>query len=326
MIVDKYKNIKEQDVNLEKDLVIYGNNGVGKSNFCKVLAFNLIGERYNEQDFSQVDDTKENALVAYVSANRMFTGKSQSTFTDQNIKLTSSLIRKIDDDDYTKRVSEIIEYYYFKFNVYYQPFKSLLENIYPEYEYNDTKEEKIIYEMSDGHKSVSFILILLLTLNDFAEITTNTDKSKKYLIIDEIELNIHMSVQRNLYRVLKNRFSDYILILTTHSPVVLSEVNSDATIYEIVDGRLLEIENQYYNDLESIYENLFSTPSYNINITELLERFKRLYILYLKFNNKAIVTEISKLKKSNPELIEKNIFIKNIVGKVNNDEMQILHR
>ena len=69
------------------------------------------------------------------------------------------------------------------------------------------------------------------------------------VLIDEIELHMHPSWQRNVLKQLRETFPNIQFIITTHSPIVLSEVNDDYHVFfmrnsgisrEIVEFRRLD--------------------------------------------------------------------------------------
>lgn len=70
-----------------------------------------------------------------------------------------------------------------------------------------------------------------------AELLTKTVQKYSILLIDEIETSLHPRAQRRLIRDLANlcRETESQIVLTTHSPYVLSELPPEARIY-IMDG------------------------------------------------------------------------------------------
>ena len=53
------------------------------------------------------------------------------------------------------------------------------------------------------------------------------------VLIDEVELHMHVSWQRKVVNVLKETFPNIQFIITTHSPQVLGEINSDFNVFSL---------------------------------------------------------------------------------------------
>lgn len=89
-----------------------------------------------------------------------------------------------------------------------------------------------VSQMSDGEKCIMALLGDLarrLTLaNPMLE---NPLLGEGIVLIDEIELHMHPSWQRKILGVLKNIFPNLQFIITTHSPIILSEVNEDYNLF-----------------------------------------------------------------------------------------------
>jgi len=78
-----------------------------------------------------------------------------------------------------------------------------------------------------------------------------------YVLIDEIEMFLHVNIQSKLISNMRKDFSGCNFILTTHSPILLTRYKQ-CIIYKIRSGRLKKIEeDMYYEDLDIIYEQLF---------------------------------------------------------------------
>jgi predicted ATP-dependent endonuclease of OLD family len=69
-----------------------------------------------------------------------------------------------------------------------------------------------------------------LTMEDFLQVEL---QSTSLVLIDEIETSLHPHVQRRLMRWLAERARqlDLQIIMTTHSPYILSELPPEARVY-----------------------------------------------------------------------------------------------
>ncbi len=278
MQIDKFKNIKKQSIELDgKDIIIFGKNGVGKSNLCYVLARNLINEYYIEGNFERESEILEYSTV-YVAPNRMYKVENNEVNMGISNELLENIIVKAYDSNYINTIGSVISNYYNYFEEYYGIVKDVLNEIYPDLNYTDSVKEKTIYNLSDGHKSIVYIVVMLLIQKSIGEhnsILKNT-KLKKVAIIDEIDLNIHFSVQRMIYATLKKHFTDVRFVVTTHSPIFLSSVSpKNANVYKLENGKLLRIESVYTDDIEEIFLSNFDTKMHNNEIEEKLMQLKR---------------------------------------------------
>ena len=92
------------------------------------------------------------------------------------------------------------------------------------------------------------------------------------VLIDEVELHMHVSWQRKVVNVLKETFPNIQFIITTHSPQVLGEINSDFNVFSLrkeEDDIVCEKFQNYFGlDTNSILEEAFHTSSLNEKVRE----------------------------------------------------------
>lgn len=85
------------------------------------------------------------------------------------------------------------------------------------------------------------------------------------VLIDEIELHLHPSLQKTVLQRFRKTFPDIQFIITTHSPIVLSSFNAnDKNAEKIIE---LEKNNGEYNSKE--LDNLYSID-YNSNLVDVM--------------------------------------------------------
>ncbi len=89
-----------------------------------------------------------------------------------------------------------------------------------------------VSQMSDGEKCTMALLGDLARRLTLANPTLeNPLLGIGIVLIDEIELHMHPSWQRKILSTLKNAFPNVQFIVTTHSPIILSEVNEDYRLF-----------------------------------------------------------------------------------------------
>lgn len=87
------------------------------------------------------------------------------------------------------------------------------------------------------------------------------------VLIDEIELHMHPSWQRNIVRKLRETFPNIQFIITTHSPIVLSEIDDDFNVYFLqnkgASSEVIEFRRLDGFDANYILEEFMGTKSMN---------------------------------------------------------------
>jgi predicted ATP-binding protein involved in virulence len=109
-----------------------------------------------------------------------------------------------------------------------------------------------ISQLSDGEKTllalIADIARLLVTLNPSL---SNPLLGNGIILIDEIELHLHPNWQRAVIGKLNKTFPNCQFILTTHSPIVISE-SSDLLCYSLENGKVQKLENLYGMDVNQV--------------------------------------------------------------------------
>ncbi|MBE5965285.1 MAG: ATP-binding cassette domain-containing protein [Lachnospira sp.] len=135
------------------------------------------------------------------------------------------------------------------------------------------------------------------------------------VLIDEVELHMHPSWQRDILKNLKKTFPNIQFIITTHSPIVLSEIDdSYKTFFLRANGKENEIV-EYMRldgfDANYILEEFMGTKSMNENTEKLINS------IYACINDKLYeqaeerVMQLEKLTgKNNKDVIAARMMIK----------------
>ena len=98
-------------------------------------------------------------------------------------------------------------------------------------------EDLKIEQLSDGEKNL--ILLVSDIARRLAIANPNTDSALNgngIVLIDEVELHLHPTWQREVLNGLQKTFPNVQFIVTTHSPLVLANLNDNVQIFSI--GRL----------------------------------------------------------------------------------------
>lgn len=101
------------------------------------------------------------------------------------------------------------------------------------------------------------------------------------LLIDEIENHLHPKWQKKILGIIRRTFPNLQIILTTHSPFVVSSIDG-ARVYTCVskgDHSVIEDETDKYTHLpveEILASDVFAVSSFNDDITDLMKRRKEM--------------------------------------------------
>lgn len=123
-----------------------------------------------------------------------------------------------------------------------------------------------VAQLSQGEKSlialVGDIARRLAMLNPALE---NPLMGDGIVLIDEIDLHLHPSWQRSLCDRLAATFPNCQFVLTSHSPLVISDYK-DALVYILDNGELQEIPSQYGQDANTVLLDVMDTSIRNEKI------------------------------------------------------------
>lgn len=173
-----------------------------------------------------------------------------------------------------------------------------------------------VSQMSDGEKCI------LALFGDLARRLTianpcrdNPLEGEGVVLIDEIELHMHPSWQRKILKKLKKVFPNIQFIVTTHSPVVLSEVDDNYDLYYIKmeEGKSTAVQMDRLDgyDANMIMEEFMGTPSQNESTTELIHS---IYVLINEGRYDKAEENIQKLvritSENHPDVITARMQIK----------------
>lgn len=247
--------IQEQKFDISRDVsIIYGYNNCGKTTILKVLDsvfHNRLMERFI------MGQTGE--LAIYIPTNRIIVSENA---TDE-VKL--------------KDCEEFIHYQKDSYKDYSLHLKRLRDHLLTNEVIHDficrticrifdIRIKEINDRYSDGIENIINIYLNIiwamtwdLDISSLNEEMFGEGLSQKqiYVMIDEIEMFLHVNIQSKLISSMKADFPNCSFILTTHSPLLLTRYRQ-CRIYSIEKGRLKELEeDMYYEDLDLIYEQLF---------------------------------------------------------------------
>ncbi|MPR04977.1 AAA family ATPase [Pseudomonas sp. MAFF 212408] len=150
-----------------------------------------------------------------------------------------------------------------------------------------------VMQLSQGEKSlmalVGDIARRLAIMNPSLENPLHGDG---IVLIDEVDLHLHPQWQRRLIRQLTNTFPNCQFILTTHSPLVISDTK-DVLCYVLDNGELEERNGLYGLDANQVLLNVMDTDVRNSEVQDRLDRLLELLQDKKLKDAKALFEELS---------------------------------
>ena len=158
----------------------------------------------------------------------------------------------------------------------------------------------LLSELSQGEKSIISLVgdlaRRMLILNPHKD---NPLETPAIVIIDELELHLHPTWQKDIICKLKESFPKTKFILTTHTPTVVSSIINQ-NIYLISDNKITQFKDQgtYGAEYSRIYKDLYNIELRPDNeITKMLDRYLEL-IDKNKYDSEEAVSLRTKLDKN----------------------------
>jgi predicted ATP-binding protein involved in virulence len=234
----------------DNHLILTGESGCGKTTFLKWLHTELIQSSPSKSISGSTQEVfawTNNSIYAYFRAKRRFKAyqpkspkvielskergsKLNPNFIQYilNLKI-ESLFAQIDKD--IEAVKEL--------DNWFDRFENILKKIFNDdsfrltfdrknYEFwmeRDNKERFDLHHLSDGYSAIIDIVTELILKIENTE--SKSFECEGIVLIDEIEAHIHVELQKRILPLLTSFFPNVQFIVTTHSPFVLSSVESE---------------------------------------------------------------------------------------------------
>ena len=128
-----------------------------------------------------------------------------------------------------------------------------------------------VQQMSDGERGM-LALVLDLTrrlMQANPEMSRPVEEAEAVVLIDEIELHLHPTWQRQIVRKLMTTFPSCQFIATTHSPQIIGEVGHDR-IHVIADGKVYSPARSFGVDSSGVLEEIMEADPRTEDVQKLL--------------------------------------------------------
>lgn len=295
--------IKGQNFYIEKDVsIVYGYNNCGKTTLLKVL-----DGVFQNMLMKQFISDKKGDIAIYIPTNRIVI--SGSSTDELQLKDYEEFIHYQKDSykDYSLHLKRLRDQLLTN-SVIHRFICQAVHMIF------DMNISEIKGRYSDGIENIINIylnIIWSMTWDMDVSGLTNEEFDKIlngrqiYVMIDEIEMFLHVNVQAKLIDSLKKDFSGCRFILTTHSPLLLTRYRS-CMIYNLENGFLNEIEEDvYYEDLDIIYEQLFEVDELPKHVREDINYLGNVILKGRDTDKEKICSIAQRLGKGYPNLFRR---------------------
>ncbi|NMZ99155.1 AAA family ATPase [Pseudomonas lundensis] len=129
-----------------------------------------------------------------------------------------------------------------------------------------------VSQLSQGEKSMMALVgDIARRLAMMNQSLANPLQGDGIVLIDEVDLHLHPKWQRNLVRQLSETFPNCQFVLTTHSPLVISDAK-DVLCYVLSDGELQECNDLYGLDANQVLLSVMDTDVRNTQIQQRLDQ------------------------------------------------------
>lgn len=259
--------IQEQTIDISSEVsIIYGLNNSGKTTILRVLNEAMQKAVRNQY----ITKGEKGELSIYIPTNRIIVREASSNGAE--IKTLEDFIQHQKDsykeyDLYLRQIREQL----LKNKVIVAFICSIIEKIF------SIKIEDLSARYSDGIENIIniYLNIIWTILWDLNVDSLDEEAFRKVLrekavwvLIDEIEMFLHVNIQEKLIGSLKEDFPSSSFLLTTHSPLLLTRYR-DVVVYEIKQGELIQKgEKLYYEDLDEIYDKFFAVKEIPAEVKE----------------------------------------------------------
>ncbi len=270
IMLPKQGIIKKQSVDLSEGVtILYGLNNCGKTSALKLLD-QALDRQSMEIIFGQASDQDACGLSLYIPTNRVVVSTrfteikafedaegiiayKRSSYAEYDLHLKglrdyllqSALVRAF----IQKAVGRIFHIGLSGFDVRYSDGIENIINIYI---------------------NILWILTWDMKLERISEkeLWERIKGTRAYILIDEIEMFLHVSVQSDLIESLAQDFPSCSFVLSTHSPLLLTRYR-DSNVFHLENGVLRPIcDDLYFKDLDVIYESYFQVKEFPAKVGE----------------------------------------------------------
>lgn len=229
--------------------ICYDTSEIGSENNLELILFfsaNRVSSFQQVQNIGSLEQEKQQIRAQSKNGRNSNAGSLIERFL-ANWEVKSALREKKKDYSVTKELTE------WK-TQFVKSLRVLLDDDSTDIEFNDDtlnyeimqegKEHFSFRDLSSGYSAILKVFVDLLMQTEVSEYSPHTISG--YVIIDEIDVHLHVSLQRKVLPFLSSLFPKVQFIVSTHSPFVLMSVD-DAVIFDMETNAQMEEDLSFYS-------------------------------------------------------------------------------
>jgi len=270
--IKELNNVHNLEFNFNDSINVFiGNNGTGKSTILNALLTSVIEK-----------DSSANPVIYYYKVNNCF------DFSLSSIDILNKVFKNLSNIYSNLRIEEPPESY--KYN-------KTIESYLAIDKYNKTVKFE---QLSDGEKNIIMLINTIMVRLSLSN-EENPLNEKSIVLIDDIELHLHLAWQRLIIPILLNTFPNCQFFITTHSPHIVNNIKPKNIfiLKQDQNGSLSYIQpkESYGMSVDRVVELIMNDQTRPANISN---DFEELFELIERKRLKEAELLINKLKKDLP--------------------------
>ena len=295
--------IRKQAISFQNDVsIIYGVNNCGKTTLLKQINLQL-----DKRLRRSVIDEKEVQISLYLPTNRLMVNKR---FTKEyQIHDREELLNyKIDMyEDFALHLNILRENLFHNCYIHNFVIKAVNEMFNTQIEVYEMRYSDGIEDIINIYLNVIWILIWDENYNNLTDerLKQLISERSAYVLIDEIEMFLHVNIQDKLIQHLKKDFPKCIFVFTTHSPLLLTRYKN-ISIYNLTNGYLEHVvSDSYFADLDHVYESLFGVKELPEDAKTIIDYFGEIIMHEKEPEGEKVTEYVNYLEDRYPNIAQK---------------------
>lgn len=266
-------------------VIVYGLNDSGKSQLLK----SKIKKIYQTNKLRILSEQNELLNFIFIPTSRLETSPLVESTTYSNIQ-TSNKYEMIENFIQDVNGYEDLRIHNMRKHVLTNPKnKSIISSAISSIFSISVDLDDNISKFSDGIENIINIYCWIL----FADEIYNYELKKKerlHVFIDEVELFLHIKIQKNILAKIMSDFKHIKLVVTTHSPIIIQNIKNDQIILKMENRvvTLVEDYSKYFHSLDDVTSELFEVSTYPDEIVKYFSYASDLSNRKIDFSEKNI--------------------------------------
>lgn len=265
-ILGHYRNLAHQHIKFPESnfLALVGINGSGKTSILDIISVLSMDIKDDSLQFEGLYEDS-NGNIFSMNTKEIQNKRIPIIYFESDRFMEDSLIYHFKTEESLNKFTLIAKDFFLELN------KKLIKV--------EKNNELIQFIFSNSKLSFNQLgegcRIFLLMISDLLMAVEGIKRETPIVLIDELELHLHPSLHRTLVVILKKYFPELQFIITTNSPMVISQLSSNEV--RIINSKdyLIDIceYHTYGTDVNRLLELVFDTDERPRMVKNLFEQF-----------------------------------------------------